>query len=136
MTLQLTQLRLYPHLRNLPPNCRPFDVLEKYPEDHLFLDQTIERPVKPIEDYYDDDQHDIAYQLLRFTQQTFISIVEQIPHDHDAHGKLAELLVSIKLRDSPEGDDARSFNHEGQLWRDLPLYESTARSPWLVRRIR
>jgi hypothetical protein len=40
-------------------------------------------------------------------------------------------LVSIKLRDSPEGDDARSFNHEGQLWRDLPLYEPTARGPWL-----
>ena len=40
-------------------------------------------------------------------------------------------MVSIKLRDSPEGDDARSFNHERQLWRDLPLYEPTARSPWL-----
>ena len=37
---------------------------------------------------------------------------------------LPQLLVSIQHRHSPAGDNARSFAaYEGQLWKDLPLYE-------------
>lgn len=55
--------------------------------------------------------------FLFFTWQTFKSLVEQIRYDHDAHEKLAELLVDIRLRDSleEEDDDVRSFDYEEQL---------------------
>jgi len=113
----------------LPPDRRPFNVLENYLGDRLSYDQTVERLAEPVEDYSDRDQYEGPYRFLVYTWQTF-SIVERTPHDHVAHEKLAVLLLGLKLRDSPEGDDARTLGHEGQLWRDLTLYGPTSQASW------
>ena len=130
MTLQLVQPRLKPHIGRLPPDRRPFNILRDYVEDRLSLDETVQRITKPVEDLYDDDSSDTKT-FLQFTWKTFNNIIEQIPYDHDAHRKLAHFLISIKHRRSPEGDDARCFEaHEGQLWKDLPLYELGFAGVW------
>ena len=129
MTLQLVQPHLKPSIGNLPPERRPFNILRDYVEDRLSLDETVERITRPVEELYDHDYSD-AFILLGFTWRTFNSIIEQIPYDHDAHRKLAELLVSIQHRHSPEGDNARSFDYEGQLWKDLPLFEPGLGGVW------
>ena len=123
MTLQLVQPHLNPPIGKLPPDRRPFNILRNYLEDRLSLDETVKQITKPVEDLYDHDQSD-AHRFLGFTWRTFNSIIEQIPYDHEAHRKLAQLLFSIQHRHSPEADNARSFAaYEGQLWKDLPLYE-------------
>ena len=130
MTLQLVQPRLKPSIGKLPPDRRPFNILRNYVEDRLSLDETVERITKPVEDLYDHDYSD-AYILLGFTWRTFGSIVGQIPYYHDAHRKLAELLVSIQHRHCPEADHAWSFAaYEGQLWKDLPLFEPGLGGQW------
>lgn len=137
MALSLIQPRnIGHHPGRLPPDRRPFNIIKDYLEDRLLLAQAVERLTLPVEYYYDlkdsdsyddenydnyDENYDNAVRLLVFTWATFNSIVEQIPHDHDAHWKLAKLLAAIKSRDSPAGDDARIIKHE-ELWADLPLY--------------
>ena len=130
MTLQLVQPHLHPGIGKLPPERRPFNILQDYVEDRLSLDETVERITRPVEELYDHDYSN-AYVLLGFTWRTLDSIIRQIPYDHDGHRKLANLLVSIKHRHSPEGDNARSFAAwEGQLWKDLPLFEPGLGGVW------
>lgn len=123
-----------PRIEKLPPDRRPFNILRNYVEDRLSLDETVERITKPVEDLYDQDHSDAyvdAHELLAFTWCTRNSIIAQIPYDHDAHRKLAELLDRIQHRHSPEGDNARSFAPwEGQLWKDLPLFEPGWGGSW------
>ena len=123
MTLQLVQPHPNPPIGKLPPDRRPFNILRNFLEDRLSLDETVKQITKPVEDLYDHHQSD-AHRFLGFTWRTFNSIIEQTPYDHDAHRTLAQLLFSILHCHSPRGDNARSFAaYEGQLWKDLPLYE-------------
>ena len=59
------------------------------------------------------------------------AIVLQFPHDHAAHKSLAELLIALKHRPSPEGDEARTINYyNGRLWKDLPEWKIPGYYPW------
>lgn len=87
----------------------------------------------PVEKAYEwVDSRGIQSVLLRSTWQAFNSIVEQVPHeDSTNHTKLAQLLVHLRSRGTPDDGDARRTSYDGQIWRDLLLYQPTSHGNWL-----
>ena len=132
MALRLVQPRISPGIPPCQPDARPFNILQAYLEARLPLAQTVERLTAPIEKYYDDEDGDeeLLSISLYFLWATFDALVNQIPHGHPGHMKLAELIIGIKSRGCTQGDAARMIDGEGLLWEDLPLWPPGDRSDW------
>lgn len=113
-----------------PPEDFPFNAINTYLLDRITLLETVQKLAAPIDELYDDGCEIQASMSLRGTWAVFNAIIPQIPYDHQAHVKLAQLIVGLKNRPSPTHNKRKFDDMQHVLWADLPYWRPKCRHTW------
>ena len=99
------------------PDYRPLKNIAGYIEGKLDLAIAVENLTGPIERMHTGEGNGSTYSAIMGTWQTFNNVVEQVPPGHEAHQRLAELLIATQARRTD-----LEIEYSGKLWEDLPEY--------------